>query len=76
MTMFFQEGPVVDYTTAKASDTTLYGDFFRGMLAEGIYLAPSQFEAAFVGSAHGDLEIERTLAAADKALSKLKESTR
>jgi glutamate-1-semialdehyde 2,1-aminomutase len=72
MTMFFQEGPVVDYNTAKASDTTKYGEFFRGMLSEGIYLAPSQFEAAFVGSAHGDQEIERTLAAADKALAKLR----
>ena len=76
MTMFFQEGPVVDYSSAKASDTARYGDFFRGMLAQGIYLAPSQFEAAFVGSAHGDEEIEQTLAAADTVLGRLNESTR
>lgn len=76
MTMFFQEGPVVDYNTAKASDTGLYGRFFQGMLAQGVYLAPSQFEAAFVGSTHGDEEIELTLAAADKVLSRLKESAR
>jgi len=68
MTMFFQKGPVTDYTSAKACDTVAYGKFFRGMLAEGIYLAPSQFEAAFVGTAHGDLEIEQTLTAADKVL--------
>ncbi len=76
MTMFFQDGPVVDYATAKASDTELYGRFFQGMLEQGVYLAPSQFEAAFVGSAHGDEEIELTLAAADKVLSRLKESAR
>lgn len=76
MTMFFQSGPVIDYTTAKASDTELYGEFFRGMLAEGVYLAPSQFEAAFVGAAHGDEEIEHTLSAADKVLSRLNRSMR
>ena len=71
MTMFFQAGPVVDYDSAKRSDTERYGEFFRGMLHQGIYLAPSQFEAAFVGSAHGDEEIEETLAAAQKVLSKI-----
>jgi glutamate-1-semialdehyde 2,1-aminomutase len=71
MTMFFQDGPVVDYVTAKNSNTETYGKFFRGMLEEGIYLAPSQFEAAFVGSAHGDGEIEETLAAAERVLSGL-----
>jgi len=76
MTMFFQKGPVVDYDTAMASDTSLYGEFFRGMLAEGVYLAPSQFEAAFVGSAHGDQEIEQTLIAADKVFAGLNESMR
>jgi glutamate-1-semialdehyde 2,1-aminomutase len=76
MTMFFQAGPVVDYTSAKASNTSQYAEFFRGMLAQGIYLAPSQFEAAFVGSAHGEQEIEQTLEAAEKVLSKLNESTR
>ena len=54
----------------------MYGEFFRGMLAQGIYLAPSQFEAAFVGSAHGGQEIDQTLEAADKVLSGLNESTR
>lgn len=76
MTMFFQSGKVVDYTTAKNSDTTLYGDFFRGMLQEGIYLAPSQFEAAFVGAEHGDAEIDETLAAAERVLTGLENKTR
>jgi glutamate-1-semialdehyde 2,1-aminomutase len=76
MTMFFQPGPVIDYTTARNSDSERYGKFFRGMLQEGIYLAPSQFEAAFVGSAHGDEEIEQTLAAAARVLPALQENTR
>jgi glutamate-1-semialdehyde 2,1-aminomutase len=76
MTMFFQAGPVIDYTTAKHSNTDMYGEFFRGMLREGIYLAPSQFEAAFLGSAHGDGEIEETLAAAERVLSRLNHDTR
>lgn len=76
MTMFFQAGPVTNYTDAKASDTQLYGQFFRGMLQEGIYLAPSQFEAAFLGTAHGDEEVRLTLEAADRVLSKLNEDTR
>ncbi len=76
MTLFFQAGPVVDYTTAKNCHTDHYGEYFRGMLREGIYLAPSQFEAAFVGSTHGDEEIEETLAAADRVLSRFHENTR
>jgi glutamate-1-semialdehyde 2,1-aminomutase len=76
MTLFFQNGPVTDYTSAKASDTEMYGRFFQGMLGHGIYLAPSQFEAAFLGSAHGDEEIEQTLAAADLVMARWNESTR
>lgn len=76
MTMFFQKGPVVDYATARESNTDLYGEFFRGMLQQGIYLAPSQFEAAFVGLAHGDGEIEETLAVAEKVLAEIGKDTR
>lgn len=67
-TMFFTETPVTDYASAKTSDTGKYGRFFRGMLAEGIHLAPSQFEAAFVSAAHTEEHIERTLSAARKVL--------
>ncbi len=62
MTTFFgQKGPVMDFEAALKSDTDLYGRFFRNMLGEGVYLAPSQFEAAFVSLAHGWDVIEETL---------------
>ncbi len=64
---FFHEGPVNDWDDAKASDTARYGEFFRVMLSEGVYLAPSQFEAGFVSTAHGAAQVTETLAAAEKA---------
>ncbi len=64
MTLFFNAGPVTDFDTAKASDTDAYADYFRHMLERGVYLAPSQFEAAFVSLAHSDEDLERTAAAA------------
>jgi glutamate-1-semialdehyde 2,1-aminomutase len=63
-TMFFTSHPVRNYSDAKKSDTQSYGKFFRGMLEQGIFLAPSQFEAAFVSAAHTDADIDRTIAAA------------
>jgi len=68
MTAFFTDGPVTDYATAKKSDTHRYARFFRGMLARGIYLAPSQFEAAFVSLAHTTDDIDRTVEAAAAVL--------
>ena len=53
-TFFFTGGPVTDYESAKRSDTARFGRFFRAMLERGIYLAPSQFEAAFLSAAHTD----------------------
>jgi glutamate-1-semialdehyde 2,1-aminomutase len=67
-TMFFTPGVVKNYTDAKRSDTKSYARFFREMLARGIFLAPSQFEAAFVSAAHATADIDRTLAAAREAL--------
>jgi glutamate-1-semialdehyde 2,1-aminomutase len=67
MTAFFTPGPVTDYASARRADTKRYGAFFRAMLARGIYLAPSQFEAAFVSTAHTDAEIDATVAAAREA---------
>jgi glutamate-1-semialdehyde 2,1-aminomutase len=67
-TTFFQEGPVVDYATAKKSDTAAYGRYFRGMLARGVYLAPSQFEAGFVSLAHTRRDLDRTIGAARETL--------
>jgi glutamate-1-semialdehyde 2,1-aminomutase len=68
LTIFFCSGPVVDYATAKTSDTSLFGRFFHALLARGVYLPPAQFEAAFVSLAHGEAEIEETLRAAREAL--------
>jgi glutamate-1-semialdehyde 2,1-aminomutase len=68
LTAFFTPGPVVDYAGAKRSDTARFGRFFRGMLARGVYLAPSQFEAAFVSLAHTDEDIEHTVRAAADSL--------
>jgi glutamate-1-semialdehyde 2,1-aminomutase len=67
-TFFFTDQPVTDYESAKRSDTAQFGRFFRGMLERGIYLAPSQFEAAFVSAAHTDEDIRRTAAAAREVL--------
>lgn len=68
---FFNEGPVRNYAEACASDTKRYAKFFHAMLDGGVYLAPSQFEAAFTSSAHGDGEIDQTLEAARKAMKSL-----
>jgi glutamate-1-semialdehyde 2,1-aminomutase len=67
-TVFFTSEPVRNYTDAKRSDTKRYARFFREMLDRGIFLAPSQFEAAFVSAAHTAQDIDRTLAAAHESL--------
>jgi len=70
-TSFFASGPVVDWDSANKSDRQRYGRFFHAMLDEGVYLAPSQFEAAFVSVAHSDDVIEQTLEAARKAFGRI-----
>jgi len=65
---FLTDGPVNNLSDAKRSNTALYGRFFHAMLDRGVYLAPSQFEAGFLSTAHRPLDVERTLAAADDAL--------
>jgi len=67
LTLFFADREVTDYESALSSDTKLYGRFFHHMLERGIYLAPSQFEAAFVSLAHTEEDIEATLRAAEEA---------
>ncbi|MDO8964767.1 MAG: glutamate-1-semialdehyde 2,1-aminomutase [Coriobacteriia bacterium] len=69
--MFFTGENVVDWKTASAADTELYGRYFKGMLDRGFTLAPSQFEAAFVGLAHTDEDIDRAIAAATDVLGSL-----
>lgn len=68
---FFTSGAVVDWNTAKLSDTKRYGQFFHKMLEQGIYLAPSQFEAAFLSTAHSTSDIEKTIKAAHAAFKSL-----
>ncbi len=70
MTLFFTNRAVTDYASAKTSDTKAYAKFFTAMLEEGIYLAPSQFEAAFLSTAHTASDIDKTIRAAYNAFRK------
>ena len=70
LTFFFADAPVRDYASACRSDTEAFGRFFRGMLARGVFLPPSQFEAWFVSLAHSREDIDRTIDAAGEALAK------
>ena len=69
-TWFFNPDPVTDWDSAAKSDTAAFGRFFRGMLDAGIYLPPSQFEAAFLGATHTEEDVEKTVAAAKGSLGK------
>ncbi len=70
LTAFFTPGPVTDFASAVASDKHRFAAYFHSMLEQGIYLAPSQFEAAFVSLAHSSEDIDRTIEAARQALSR------
>jgi glutamate-1-semialdehyde 2,1-aminomutase len=70
-TSFFADQPVTNWATANKSNRELYGRFFHAMLAEGVYLAPSQFEAGFVGITHSEEVIEQTIQAARNAFKTL-----
>jgi glutamate-1-semialdehyde 2,1-aminomutase len=67
-TLFFTEQPVVDFATAKTSDTQKFARYFQAMLQEGVYLAPSQYEAMFVSAAVDDDIANRILHASEKAI--------
>ena len=69
--IFFTENRVTDWDSAKTSDTQRYAAYFRGMLERGVYLAPSQFEAAFVSTAHGGEDIEATVKAGSEVMKSL-----
>ena len=71
-TSFFTSEPVIDWDTATKSDRQMYGKFFHAMLEEGVYLAPSQFEAGFVSLAHTEDIIQKTVDAAKKSLKTLR----
>jgi len=76
LTAFFCDGPVTDYAAAKRADTARYAGFFHAMRERGVFLAPSQFEAAFVSLAHAEADIEYAARAAAEALASLARSAR
>ena len=71
MTCFFSPDPVRDYESALRADTDRYGRYFRAMLDGGVWLAPSQFEAAFISAAHGRDHLEKALAVTESSFKKL-----
>lgn len=71
--IFFNDGKVKDYASSAASDQEAFKVWFRAMLEQGVYLAPSQFETLFLSLAHTDEDINRTIAAAEKAFRTVKE---
>jgi len=71
LTAFFTATPVRDWNSVKQADTARYGKYFHKMLDQGIYLAPSQFEAAFLSTVHTDRDIEKTIRAAHSAFKSL-----
>ncbi len=70
-TWFFTDQPVTDFTTACTSDTAIFGRFHHAMLEAGVWLPPSQYEAAFLGTAHSDDDVQRTVETARQVLSQL-----
>jgi glutamate-1-semialdehyde 2,1-aminomutase len=73
-TWFFNRGPVNNYEQAAKSDTAAFGRFHRAMLDRGVWLPPSQFEAAFISTAHGDAELQATISAVREAFATMRAS--
>jgi len=71
-TWFFTEGPVTDWTSASKSDVEAFGRFFHGMLDAGVYLPPAQYESAFLGAAHSDEDVQKTVVAAKKSFASIR----
>jgi len=67
-TTFFTDQPITNWATAKTADTKKFGVFFRALLEEGVYIAPSQYEAGFISTAHTHRVIDATLIAMERAL--------
>jgi len=72
LTLFFTGGPVTDFESAMKSDTDMYGQYYREMLASGIYLAPAQFEGMFISAAHTSKDLEITLEKAESVFRNIK----
>ena len=71
LTVFFSQQVIIDYASARSCDTALFARFFRGMLEQGIYWPPSQFEASFISLAHSRRDISATIKAAQKVFGRL-----
>jgi len=71
LTWFFTAGPVTNWDSAAKSDTEAFGRFFRAMLDDGVYLPPSQFEAAFVSAVHSEEDIQKTIGVAKSAFARV-----
>ncbi len=68
MSLFFTDQPVIDYESVKTSDTERFTRFFIGLLEQGVYLAPSQFEAGFVSITHDEEAVLHTLHAVETVM--------
>ena len=73
-TLFFADRPVINWATAKTADTKKFGVYFREMLDGGVYLPPSQFEAGFTSTRHGEDELEFTVQAAAQAFNRIRDT--
>ena len=69
--LFFASNPVVDYVSAKSSDTQKFTVYFNELLKQGVFVPPSQFETCFLSTAHSKDDLERTVEAIDSALRKV-----
>ena len=68
---FTEETKIINYQQVMACDTQRFADFFHGMLAEGVYLAPASYEAGFMSAAHTDQDIEDSIDAAERVLARI-----
>src|SRR5699024_10861224 len=71
--VFFTDEPVINFETAQTSDTDLFAKYYRGMIEEGIFLPPSQFEGLFLSTSHSDEDIDHTIAAVQNVFASFKE---
>jgi len=74
LTIFFSDGPILNYADAKKSDSARFATFFQNMLSHGIFIAPSQYEALFISAAHTDADIDRAITAAHESLASMRKN--
>jgi glutamate-1-semialdehyde 2,1-aminomutase len=74
LTIFFSDGPILNYAEAKNSDSARFATFFQNLLGRGIFIAPSQYEAWFISAAHTDADIDRAITAAHESLASMRKN--